>query len=104
MLLERTQIELIMAISLFVIGFVAALGGVFSVLAREYHEAMKGLSAQSTRIAEEAIAEKGIQETIQATANLVDAVNQLVRTATGTGLILLASGVGICYLGYTLLP
>jgi hypothetical protein len=104
MSLDRIQIETIMAVSLFVIGFVAALGGIFSILAREYHEAMRGLSAQSTRIAEEAIAEKGIQETIQATANLVAAVNQLVRTATGTGLILLSGGVGICYLGYTLLP
>lgn len=104
MTLDRTQIELLMAISLFVVGIVAALGGVFTVLAREYHEAMRGLSAQSTKIAEEAIAEKGIQETIQATANLVAAVNNLVRTATGTGLILISGGVGICYLGYTLLP
>ena len=59
---------------------------------------------EATRIAEEAIAEKGIQDTIQATANLVAAVNNLVRTATGTGLLLISGGVGICYLGYTLLP
>lgn len=104
MILDRTQIEMLMAISLFIVGIVSSLGGVFTVLAREYHEAMRGLSAQSTRIAEEAIAEKGIQETIQATANLVAAVNQLVRTATGTGLLLISGGVGICYLGYTLLP
>lgn len=101
---DRSQIETLMAISLFVVGILSSVGGLFTVMAREYQEAMRGLSQQSTRIATEAIAEKGIQEAIQATANLVQAVNQLVRTATGTGIILLTSGIGICYLGYTLLP
>lgn len=102
--IDRTVVETLMAISLFVVGILASVGGLLTVLAREYQEAMRGLSQQSTRIATEAIAEKGIQETIEATANLVTAVNNLVRTATGTGIVLLTSGIGICYLGYTLLP
>ena len=98
------DIQLIMAASLFLLGALSAIAGLWTILAREYQEAMRGLSQQSTRIASEAIAEKSVQDAIQATANLVQAVNQLVRTATGTGILLLAAGLGICYLAYTILP
>jgi hypothetical protein len=93
-----------MAAALFGLGILSTLAGLWTILAREYQQAMRGLSRQSTRIATETITEKGIPETIQATANLVQAVNQLVRTATGVGLLLLAGGLAMCYLGYSLLP
>lgn len=99
-----TDLQLLMAASLFGLGLLSSMAGLWTILAREYQEAMRGLSQQSTRIASEAIAEKSIRDTIDATANLVQAVNQLVRTATGTGLLLLAGGLGICYLSYTMLP
>ncbi len=97
------SIRLGMAVVLFGLGVLSTLAGLWTILAREYQEAMRGLSTQSARIAQETVAQKGIPEAIQATANLVEAVNQLVRTATGTGLLLLASGLAICYLSYGLL-
>ncbi|MDQ4075156.1 MAG: hypothetical protein M3220_02795 [Chloroflexota bacterium] len=98
------EVRLAMAAALFGLGVLSTLSGLWTILAREYQQAMRGLSRQSTRIATETTAEKGIPETIQATANLIQAVNELVRTATGVGLMLLAIGLGICYLAYTLLP
>ncbi len=97
------DLRLAMAASLFAVGMLSALAGLWTILAREYQQAMKGLARQSTRIADEAISEKGIPETIQATTTLVQAVTQLVRTATGTGVLLVAIGLGVCYLAYTLI-
>lgn len=104
MTLTVADVQLAMASALFALGLLSALAGLWTMFAREYQQALRGLSRQSTRIASEAIAEKGISETIQATANLVQAVNQLVRTATGVGALLLLGGLGTCYLAYTMLP
>ena len=97
-------VQLAMAISLFGIGILSSLAGLWTMLAQEYQQALRGLSRQSTRIADEAIQEKSISDTIQATANLVQAVNQLVRTATGVGALLFLSGLSVCYLAYSMLP
>ena len=102
--LTVADVQLAMATTLFVLGLLSALAGLYTIFAREYQQAMRGLSRQSTRIASEAIAEKGVSDAIQATANLVQAVNQLVRTATGVGTLLLVGGLGTCYLAYTMLP
>lgn len=101
---STTDVQLVMAVLLFGIGLLASLAGLITILNREYQQAMRGLSRQSERIATEAITEKAISDTIQATANLVQAVTQLVRTATGVGVVLLGSGLGTCYLAYSMLP
>ncbi len=98
------NLRLVMASCLFGLGMLSALAGLWTILAREYQQAMRGLSRQSTRIATEALAEKRIPETIQATANLVQAVTQLVRTATGVGTLLFMAGLGTCYLAYSMMP
>lgn len=102
--MTTTHVQLLMAICLFMVGLASAIGGLWTVLAREYQDVMRGLTRQSGRIANEAIAEKSIDLTIEATAELVEAVTKLVRTATGTGLLLLAGGLLTCYLAFTMLP
>lgn len=98
------SVQLGMATSLFGVGLIAALAGLWTVLAREYQEVMRGLSRQGGRIAAEALGEKSVHATVEAAATLVQAVTLLVRTATGTGLILLLTGLATCYLAYTMLP
>jgi hypothetical protein len=98
------DMRLVMAASLFALGLLSSLAGLWTILAREYQQAMRSLSHQSTRIASEAITEKRVPDTIQATANLVQAVTQLVRTATGVGVLLFVAGLGTCYLAYTMMP
>ena len=90
------NLQLGMAISMFVVGIVACGAGLWTILSREYQQAMKSLSAQTAKIGSRAIAEEGIAPIIDSAARLVEAVSQLVRTAAGIGAFLCAAGVGIC--------
>jgi hypothetical protein len=96
-------IQQIMAISLFSLGVLACLAGIWTVLAREYQQALKGLSAQSSRLHARALTEVGVVPAIDAAARLVEAVNQLVRTAMGVGAFLCLIGLALCVLAYIIL-
>ena len=90
------NLQLGMAISLFVVGVVAVGAGLWTILSREYQQTLKALSVQSAKIGSRAIVEDGIAPIIDAAARLVEAVSQLVRTAVGIGVFLCVSGVGVC--------
>ena len=45
----RYEIQIVMSISLFVIGVLSSLSGLWIILAKEYHQTMKELSSQSIR-------------------------------------------------------
>ena len=104
MLWTPDGLRMLMALSLFALGLLSALAGLWTIFAREYQQALRGLSQQGTRIATEAITEKGIPDTIEATATLVQAVSQLIRTATGVGVLLFLAGLATCYLAYHMMP
>ena len=96
-------VQEIMAISLFSLGVLACLAGMWTVLAREYQQTLKGLSAQSSRLHARALTDIGVVPAIDAAARLVDAVNQLVRTAMGVGAFLCLIGLVLCVIGYAIL-
>ncbi len=96
-------IKEIMALSLFATGLLACLAGIWTILAREYQSTLKGLSAQSSRLHARALTEVGVVPAIDAAARLVEAVNQLVRTALGVGVFLCLLGLVLCLVGYAML-
>lgn len=96
-------IKEIMALTLFATGLLACVAGIWTILAREYQQALKGLSAQSSRLHARALTEVGVVPVIDAAARLVEAVNQLVRTAMGVGAFLCLIGLSLCVVAYLIL-
>jgi hypothetical protein len=92
-----------MAIVLFALGVLACVAGIWTVLSREYQQALKGMSAQSSRLHARALTEVGVVPVIDAAARLVEAVNQLVRTAMGVGAFLCLIGLALCLIAYAML-
>ncbi len=94
------QIQIIMSVSLFVVGVLSSLSGLWIILAKEYQQAMKQLSAQSVRISGRAITQDSVAPLIDSASRLVEAVNNLIRTAAGVGAFLCVVGVMICVVAF----
>ncbi len=92
-----------MAILLFVLGLAACAAGMWLMLAREYQQTLKGISAQSNRLHARSLSEIGVGPVLDASARLIDAVNQLIRTAMGIGAFLSLLGAGMCVVAFWIL-
>ena len=96
----RYEIQIVMSISLFVIGVLSSLSGLWIILAKEYHQTMKELSTQSIRINGRAITQDSVAPLIDSASRMVEAINQLIRTAAGVGAFLCVAGVVICVVSF----
>ena len=92
-----------MAVVVFGLGVLSSLAGIWTLTAREYQQALKGMSAQSSRLHARALTEVGVVPVIDASARLVEAVNHLVRTAMGVGAFLCLVGLALCLLAFWIL-
>ena len=97
------NLQVIMATSLFALGLAACVAGLATILTKEYHQAMKGLSAQSSRLSNKALTDLGAAPLIEASSRLVDAVSNLVRTAMGVGVFLAICGIATCIIAFWML-
>jgi hypothetical protein len=98
-----TTIQIIMAVILFIAGMAMLISGILIIMAREYQEAMRALSSQSTRLSGKAITDIGIQATIEGTSQLLDSIARLIQTAMGTGAFLCLLGAIICGVSFWML-
>jgi hypothetical protein len=89
-----------MALAVFTMGVVACVGGIGTILAREYQQTLRNLSSQSNRLHAKALQELGVVPILDSSARLVEAVNKLVRTAMGVGAFLCMIGVSLCLIGF----
>ncbi len=96
----RYEIQIVMSVSLFVIGVLSSVSGLWIILAKEYHQAMKQLSAQSVRITGRAVTQDSVAPMIDSASRMVEAINQLIRTAAGVGAFLCVVGVMICVVAF----
>ena len=94
------EIKLAMTVILFLIGVVASISGLWIIMAKEYHSAMRQLSTQSIRISGRAVTQDAVAPVIDSAARLVEAISQLIRTAAGIGAFLCIVGVGICVVAF----
>jgi hypothetical protein len=85
-----------MAVAMFALGMLACVAGMWTILAREYQQTLRGISAQSNRLHTRALTETGVVPVIDASARLVEAINQLIRTAMGVGAFLCLIGLALC--------
>ena len=99
-MMSLAEIKLAMTVTLFFIGVVASISGLWIILAKEYQQAMRQLSNQSIRISGRAVTQDAVAPVIDSAARLVEAISQLIRTAAGIGAFLSVVGVGICVVAF----
>jgi hypothetical protein len=98
-----TTIQIIMAVVLFIAGMAMLISGILIIMAREYQEAMRALSSQSTRLSGKAITDIGLQATIEGASQLLDSIARLIQTAMGTGAFMCLLGATICGISFWML-
>jgi hydrogenase-4 membrane subunit HyfE len=96
-------IQIVMAVVLFIAGMVMIISGLLIIMTREYQEAMRVLSNQSTRLSGKAITDLGVQPALEGTAHLLESITRLVQTAIGTGAFLCLLGTLICGISFWML-
>ena len=98
-----TTVQVIMAATLFLAGMAMIISGLVIILTREYQEALRALSNQSTRLSSKAITDIGVQPALQGVAELLNSVTRLVQTAIGIGAFLCLLGGVFCVASFWLL-
>lgn len=96
-------VQMLMAVILFTLGVCACIGGLWTILAREYQATLRSLSAQSALLGNRAIADSALLPILDSVARLVEAVSQLIRTAVGVGVFLCLAGLGMCLSAFWML-
>lgn len=93
----------VMSVALFTLGVIALSAGIWTILAREYQQALKGISAQSNRLNARSLTEIGVVPVMDASTRLIAAVNALIRTAMGVGAFLCLIGTALCLISWWML-
>ncbi|MGC8874529.1 MAG: hypothetical protein ACP5SI_08815 [Chloroflexia bacterium] len=96
-------VRTIMALVLFLLGSVALLLGLGIIFSREYLEALRSLTRESTHLGAKAARDAAFLPLLEGASRLVEAVTRMVQTAVGVGAFLCLLGAGLCALGYWML-
>jgi len=92
-----------MVLAVFSMGLLSIAAGLWTLLSRDYQRTLKGISAQSSRLHARALGDLGASPILDASARLVEAVNQLIRTAMGVGAFLCIVGAALCGFAFWML-
>lgn len=95
-----SNIQILMALTLFGLGIAALLGGLWTILSREYQSTLRSLAAQSALLGSRVGADTTLTPILDSISRLVEAVSQLIRTAVGVGVFLCLAGLGMCLLAF----
>jgi hypothetical protein len=98
-----TTVQVLMSVILFALGLTSCIAGLWTILARQYQQALKRISAQSAKVSSKALTEAGLAPLIQSMSSLVEAINQLIRTSVGVGVFLCLAGVVLCIVAFWML-
>jgi len=106
---EITPLTLLLytALSLFLLGIGTFIAGIVVLLYRVSGRHMRTLATQTTTLAQKGVTEE-IAGLVGNASNLLDSVNQLLRTTAGIGVFLCILGIlmigGACWLAVQLYP
>jgi hypothetical protein len=98
-----TTIQITMAVVLFLAGLAMIISGLLIIMTREYQDALRLLSSQSTRLSGKAITDIGVQPALDGITQLLKSITSMVQTAIGTGAFLCLLGATICAISFWLL-
>jgi hypothetical protein len=98
-----TVVRIIMGLALFLLGAVSLLVGLGIILSREYLEALRSLTRESSNLGAKAAQDTAFLPLLDGAARLVQSVTQMVQTAIGVGVFLCLLGAGLCTLAFWML-
>lgn len=93
-------VRVIMGLGLFILGALALFLGMGVILSREYQEALRTLTRDSSQLGTKAAQDAAFLPLLEGASSLVEAVTKMVQTAIGVGVFLCLLGAGLCTLAY----
>jgi hypothetical protein len=100
--LTLTDMQILIAASVFVLGCACIILGAFVLISRGYSSEVRTLTAHSARLGRKGMAEE-LTSLVNGASDLVASINQLVRTATGVGVFLVSLGMVFLVASYWVL-
>lgn len=86
------DMQLIIAAVLFLLGCLSILLGVFILLSRGYSREIQTIASHTARLGHKGLTSE-VSGLVESASSLIDAINQLVRTASGVGAFLIILGM-----------
>ncbi len=96
-------LRIVIGAALFLMGGVTLLIGLGVILSREYMEALRKLTSESSHLGAKAAQDASFLPILDGASRLVESVTKMVQTAVGVGAFLCLLGTGLCALGYWVL-
>lgn len=90
--LSLFDIQVLIASSVFILGLLCIILGIFVLMTRGYSREVKSLASNTAILGKKGISQD-ITGLVQSASELVGAVNQLVRTASGIGVFMISLGL-----------
>lgn len=90
--LTLNEIQILIAASVFVLGLMCVILGIFVLMTRGYNREVRSLASHTALIGKKGIAQD-VTGLVQSASELVAAINQLVKTASGVGVFLIVLGL-----------
>ncbi len=94
-----SDIQLVLAASLFLMGSGCLVTGIIILVGRGYAKELRMLAAQSVRLGQKGIAQE-VTGLVSSAADLIASINELVRTASGIGVFLVILGLVLIIAAY----
>ena len=98
-----TVVRTIMGFGLFLLGAISLLMGLGVILSREYMEALRSLTRESSQLGTKAAQDATFLPLMEGASRLVESVTKMVQTAVGVGVFLCLLGAGLCTLAFWML-
>ncbi|MFP3854543.1 MAG: hypothetical protein ACLFWD_09650 [Anaerolineales bacterium] len=90
--LSLAEIQILIATSVFLLGLICIVLGIFVLMTRGYSREVRSLASHTALIGRKGIAQD-VAGLVQSASELVGAINQLVKTASGVGVFLIVLGL-----------
>ena len=97
--LTFSDIQILVAGTIFILGFLLVLIGAFILVSRGYSRDLRALAAHTARLGQKGVAQE-VTGLVNSATELVASLNALVRTASGIGILLISVGLSLLYAGY----
>jgi hypothetical protein len=97
--LSFTDIQLLIAAAVFVLGFLLILIGALVMVSRSYSREVRTLAAHTARLGQKGIAQD-VTGLVNSATELVASINGLVKTASGIGIFLITLGIAMLVASY----
>lgn len=97
--------QMFFAFCLFLLGLVVTIKGVQYTLSRDMdmRSAVRKTSISGAQVTHKAVVDVNLAPSLESASQLIDSINQLVRTAVGVGVFLCLVGVVLCVIAFWML-